>query len=472
MKKILFMAAIGSDTNGADLSLTHQMIYCSQLGFDVLIVASNLTDDYMVLLEKHQIGYYQIDYTWWNDTNSSDESHNVLNFQAVSSLVGIIQNEGVDIAITNTANIPQLALAAAITSKPHIWLIHEFPKGDFAYTAEKYDFISNFSNKILTSGPVLAESLMQEFGLDHVAHFLPYTDKPKIRYDYHIPPRLVSVNAITGEGKNHLETIKIFEKLTYDFPNLELLITGSVVDQAYYQLLLTYIKDNNIRGVVFSQGDLFSDNWLAVNVNDIFINTSKMETFGLTTVEALLAGIRTVVSDTAGAALCHQGFLPEASLYKLGDLSCAVRLVKSQLLSPVSKSDSQLVNYRPDNIMQSLIDAINGADVNPQVGLHHFRHQIIDVSNVIQERLNLFNDMKLIADDRLILYKEQQKLSEERMAVIGNKEDELNFLKEVNEERLTLIYQQQKMIEEKEKELALIKSSIVYRILRKMRLRK
>lgn len=458
MKKILFMAAIGSDTNGADLSLTHQMIYCSQLGFDVIVIASNLTDDYKLLLEKHQIDYYQIDYTWWHDANSSDESRSVLNFQAVSSLIEIIQDEGVDVAITNTANIPQLALAAAVTSRPHIWLIHEFPKGDFAYTAEKYDFISNFSNKILTSGSVLAASLKQEFGLDHVAYFLPYTDKPKIRHDDTIPARLVSVNAITGDGKNHLETIRIFEKLKSDFPKLELLITGAVANEAYYQLLLTYIKDNGIQDVTFSQSSLFSENWSAVNVTDIFINTSKMETFGLTTVEALLAGLRTVVSDTAGTVLCRQGFLSEASLYNLGDLDAAVRLVKSQLLSTVGKPDNQLAEYRLEEITKPLIDAIKDSDINPQVGLQHFNDQITDVSKVIQERLQL--------------YKEQQNLSEERLAVIDSKEDELNFLREVNEERLALIDQQQVMIEKIEKELSLIKSRIGYRILRKLRLRK
>src|SRR5574339_684403 len=458
MKKILFMAAIGSDTNGADLSLTHQMIYCSQLGFDVIVIASNLTDDYKLLLEKHQIDYYQIDYTWWHDANSSDESRSVLNFQAVSSLIEIIQDEGVDVAITNTANIPQLALAAAVTSRPHIWLIHEFPKGDFAYTAEKYDFISNFSNKMLTSGSVLAASLKQEFGLDHVAYFLPYTDKPKIRHDDTIPARLVSVNAITGDGKNHLETIRIFEKLKSDFPKLELLITGAVANEAYYQLLLTYIKDNGIQDVTFSQSSLFSENWSAVNVTDIFINTSKMETFGLTTVEALLAGLRTVVSDTAGTVLCRQGFLSEASLYNLGDLDAAVRLVKSQLLSTVGKPDNQLAEYRLEEITKTLIDAIKDSDINPQVGLQHFNDQITDVSKVIQERLQL--------------YKEQQNLSEERLAVIDSKEDELNFLREVNEERLALIDQQQVMIEKIEKELSLIKSRIGYRILRKLRLRK
>ena len=458
MKKILFMAAIGSDTNGADLSLTHQMIYCSQLGFDVIVIASNLTDDYKLLLEKHQIDYYQIDYTWWHDANSSDESRSVLNFQAVSSLIEIIQDEGVDVAITNTANIPQLALAAAVTSRPHIWLIHEFPKGDFAYTAEKYDFISNFSNEILTSGSVLAASLKQEFGLDHVAYFLPYTDKPKIRHDDTIPARLVSVNAITGDGKNHLETIRIFEKLKSDFPKLELLITGAVANEAYYQLLLTYIKDNGIQDVTFSQSSLFSENWSAVNVTDIFINTSKMETFGLTTVEALLAGLRTVVSDTAGTVLCRQGFLSEASLYNLGDLDAAVRLVKSQLLSTVGKPDNQLAEYRLEEITKTLIDAIKDSDINPQVGLQHFNDQITDVSKVIQERLQL--------------YKEQQNLSEERLAVIDSKEDELNFLREVNEERLALIDQQQVMIEKIEKELSLIKSRIGYRILRKLRLRK
>ena len=101
---------------------------------------------------------------------------------------------------------------------------------------------------------------------------------------------------------------------------------------------------------------------------------------------------------------------------------------------------------------------IKDSDINPQVGLQHFNDQITDVSKVIQERLQL--------------YKEQQNLSEERLAVIDSKEDELNFLREVNEERLALIDQQQVMIEKIEKELSLIKSRIGYRILRKLRLRK
>lgn len=454
MKKILFIASIGSDINGADKSMTYQMIRCSQLGFKVVVVASYLTEEYKCLLDEHSITYYQIAYTWWQSIEHSDENSNVLNFQAVSALIKIIQEEKVDTTITNTANIPHLALAAAVTGKPHIWLVHEFPMGDFAYTSEKYDFISRFSNAIIASGTVLADILKNEYNLDHVSYFLPYTDKPDISHDYNLATRLVSVNAITGDGKNHLETIKIFEKLQVEFPNLELLITGSIINQKYYEELLTYIKDNSIKNVKFIKNKTFEDNWASVNIKDIFINSSKMETFGLTTVEAVLSGVRTVVTDTAGKALCKLGFLPKTILYRLGDVDAAVAIVRKQLMSSTNTSNKEMSMYTLENTTQPLVDAINYFDSNPEASLKHFNEQIKDVANVLEERLILLN--------------QQKALSDERMNVINRQEQELSLLKKINEERMVVINQQQDVIEDKEQTISSIKKRLGYRVLRKL----
>lgn len=470
MKKILFMAAIGSDINGADLSLTHQMVYCSQNGFDVHLVATYLTEEYKVFLRNHYITYHQLDYTWWNSQDISDENSNVLDFQAVSSLIELIQSEMIDVTVSNTGNIPQLALAATLTSKPHIWLVHEFPNGEFAYTAEKYDFISNFSNIILTSGAVLADYLRKYYEIEHISNFLPYTEKPVINYQNDQPIKLISVNAITGDGKNHMETIKIFELVQRDYPNLELLITGAIIDKDYYQNLVEYIKDNNIKNITFGAKSDFNDNWSDVNVNDIFINTSKMETFGLTTMEALLLGLRVVVSDGAGTVLSSYGFLPDKSIYPIGDINTAASLIKIQIESPTMRIDYHLGDYSLEKIMKPLIDAINCFDSNPQNGLQHFKRNVQAVSKVVQERLVLLNEQQKLSEKRLHLFENQKILLDERMNVINEKVEEIGYQKKINNDQLIVIEQQETRINDVESEIAIIKNQFGYRLLKKLRL--
>lgn len=380
MKKLLVLSPVGGTNNGADISMKHQMEYLCRLGYKVVYVYRDSIDrDFEYFLEKNEIEYEHFPYSWWFDSELFKKEANKQDTIAIAKMIQLIQSKEIDLAITNTANIPWLATAAAICQIPHLWLVHEFFEGEFDYIREKYDFIVAFSNEILASSKVLANSLKRLDTFANVGFFNPYTDVSNIHIKKEeLPPRLVSVNHISAR-KNSLELIYIFERLKMKNPKLQLIFTGKVLEQAYFEKLKSYIQEHQVEDVEFLEnGDA---NFEDVNKNDIFVNTSSAETFGLTTIEALKLGIVTVATNTAIVALREFHYFDDTDIYQLGDTQEATDKIQAKLNDfEQSKNRARLIQEKVikeqaiEKISQTIVEAIEKYDASPRSELRIFEN--------------------------------------------------------------------------------------------------
>ncbi|GFH40998.1 glycosyltransferase [Lactococcus insecticola] len=481
MKKLLFLSPVGGWTNGADIAMNHQMQYLKELGYEIVLVTLfPNTEKYSDFLAQYKIKSYRLDYTWWRDDNLADHTDSVTNMLAIEKLTQIIRDEQIDVAITNTANIPQLSFAAAANNIPHLWLIHEFPEGEFSYTKEKYDYISRFSNELLASSDKLQEQIEDASEAVPVSHFYPYTDVSELALLANEgAPRLISVNAITGDRKNTLELIKIYQEIKVTNPTLELVITGDIQDNDYYELLKNYIQKHALKDISFTNDR--EKNWSNVKANDIYINTSKQETFGLTMIESLKLGVVQVASSGAAKAMIALGYLDEAhDTYELGDISDAVRKIKFKLAhfgeeqKSLNEMQARLATEQSLAVItKPLVDAIERYSENPQRELRYFKNMLISSGQEFENRLTVIEDQKKVNDERFARIDEQNMLLEERMAIITQQKMTLD-------ERMTVIddlrLSEQKLTETiieksaKEAELNQIKNRKLYKIATKLRL--
>jgi|GEM_PF-2035057 len=380
MKKLLILSPVGGAGNGADISMNFQMKYLSSLGYKIyLVTRSPLTPEYESFLAKNNITAYYFDYSWWFDSELNRKEANIQDAVAIGKLVDIIRTQEIDMAISNTANIPQLALAAALGEIPHLWLVHEFPEGEFSYTLDKYDFIASFSNEILASSKVLANRIEKISGTTPVSFFNPYADVSGKQLKEEVEPsRIVSVNHVS-KRKNTFELVRIFEKLKERNSDLQLIITGGILDEAYHQEILAYIKENAIDRVVFSEKP--EANFEDIQANDIFVNTSSMETFGLTTVEALKLGLVCIAADTAVLALNELGYFSEDTMYSLGNIDEAVQKIQVKLediqavKNEIQRLQEQVLKEQSlEAITANLVKAIESYDSSPRKELGHFEN--------------------------------------------------------------------------------------------------
>ncbi|GFH42418.1 glycosyl transferase [Lactococcus hodotermopsidis] len=476
MKKILFLSPLGGSENGADIAMNHQMTYLSRLGYDIhLITAVVNTVEFDVFLRQNDIKHHLLDYTWWYDSNLKNDGDAVRNTKAITSIVSILTKEKIDTAITNTANIPQLAIAAALCNVPHLWLVHEFPEGEFAYTQEKYDFIGSFSNEILAASDVLAENITKLSSKTPISYFNPFTDVSTVTIgENNSPTRLVSVNTVNGERKNTQELIEIYGRLQKQFPKLELVVTGAIVNEEYYEKLKEYISNHHIQNVTFLND--YESNWRNVNTMDIFVNTSAMETFGLTMIECLKLGIVTVVANNyATESMEKLGYLSDDDIYELGNIEEAVAKISAKLNDfakakqwALTLQKKVLSEQSIEKITKNLLSAIEKYDSNPRRELRYFRQQAIATSNELDVRMQLIESNRFTLEERLAIINEQSGVLEERLALIEGKDKLL-------EERLTLIVEKDNllterlaMIEAQQEKLTKIERNKWYKIGRKL----
>ncbi|QAY68908.1 glycosyltransferase [Xylanimonas protaetiae] len=284
MTKIIVLAPVGGTSNGADIAANHQIVHLRALGHDVtLVVRVPHTAEYARFLDDHGIASHVLDYGWWGDL--AEDGQAMRDAAVVGALAVLLDRERFDVAITNTVHMPWLAIAAAGAGVPHLWLIHEFPSGQFASTRAAYPFVEAFSNEILAASPLLARELSEYVSHTPVNYFLPYTDAPGLAPGGgNGAPRLVSVNHVS-EGKNTLELVKVYELVRRRFPELTLEIRGGVNEPAYADVVRTYIAERGLGGVTFASDP--AANWAGVRQNDVVVHTSHLETFSLTLTETL-----------------------------------------------------------------------------------------------------------------------------------------------------------------------------------------
>lgn len=465
MLKILFQSPAGGVLNGADMATKWQMKYLVEQGFEVGYIYCNkqaMTETFKHFLLDYKIKEYFLEYNWW-----MNQSLDVPDFQAISEIEKIIVAHQYDVAITATANIPHLAVAAALTNIRHIWLIHEYPEGEFAYTKDKYDMINQLSNHILTPNQDLSQKIGELIAdKDKVSYFYPFSDaNDQVIQKSQLPSRLINVNAFT-ERKNNLELIKIFQRLQDQFPDLKLVFTGQSSGE-YGKTCQQYVKDHKIKNVVFLND--FKKNWSAVQENDIFVNPSRMETFGLTLVEALKFGIVTVsaTNQQTGNEMAKLGYLEVQHLYQVGDIDDAVEKITAILtkfekykLDSIELAKRVIDEQRLEVITKNLKLAVEQTQDNPSKFLRHLQPMFLKSGEALGERLSVINQQNKVTNERLLAIENQKQILDECLSIIEDQKVTLDERMSIIDDQKRIMDDRMSIIDRQETELKTCKALI------------
>lgn len=327
-KNVLFISPTGTLDNGAEISITNLMKYLSLKNYSIYNVIPYINhqkqNEYIQFCNENNINVLRIPVLkwWWEEApggfpGTKDERQAMYSAN-IREIRKYIHDYHIDLVITNTVNIFQGAVAAKMESKPHYWLIHEFPREEFSYYKDKIDFIDKFSDKIFAVEGPLHECVKQMFENKKVESFMSYTDIiPCVREDLlNTSPnkyRIVNVGRIT-DNKNQIEILKAYSKIK----NISEIVLIGGWDVEYKKLIDQYILENNLSNITFIGN---SDNpWQYLKKNDICVLSSKMETFGLVYLEAAINAIPIVASNTPGYKHIKKKF-DIGNLYESGNVN-------------------------------------------------------------------------------------------------------------------------------------------------------
>ncbi|WP_430604112.1 glycosyltransferase family 4 protein [Enterococcus sp. DIV0724b] len=334
MKTILFVSPTGTLDNGAEVSIFNLMKFLAFEGYKVINIAPTqqkvTENDYSKRFTECGIDCILINSQrwWWEDAPGhlfGTEAQRANSYrETIKQITDVIEENKVDIVISNTVNIFQGAVAAALKVTPHFWLIHEFPENEFAYYINKLDFIDDYSTEIFAVNGQLSEKIAELFPNRKIKSFSPYTEIDTIEPKAGKKQRIVSIGRIS-ERKNQLELIQAFENLNRS--DIELVFIGGW-DEEYKKECTDHIKKNRVKNISFL-GNM-ENPWENLTDQDLCVFPSAMETFGLVYVEALLNGIPVILSDNPGHSSAYEMF-KFGQLYKTGNVEELTSLIETTL---------------------------------------------------------------------------------------------------------------------------------------------
>ena len=346
--KILFLSPVGAMFSGAEVSIVNLMKLLVQEGHEVYNVIPDNTPhidkDYLRHMDTTGIKLFQLktNQWWWPESKTLDISD--LEIQAsqqknIDEVREIIQNEQIELVISNTVNVFQGAIAAACEKVRHFYIIHEFPFGEFGYYKELIPLIDDLSDKIFVVEGELYHTLTKYFTTDKLIPFIPYTEVQEHPLKNSTISRFVSIGGI-NERKNQLELLAAYNQLNRK--EIELVFIGGW-DEHYKKLMDDYIEAHHLDHVTFV--GFHSDPWSLVTDKDILVLPAKLETFSLVFVESVLNGVPAIISDNLGH-LSSSKFLESGNIYPLGDCDILSHKMAEGIEHFDSYKEKQLVDQK------------------------------------------------------------------------------------------------------------------------------
>lgn len=373
-KNILFISPTGTLDNGAEISITNLMNYLVSRGHNVYNVFPNVDlmkqKEYIEFCISNNIKYFSLDILkwWWSDAPGgmpgTQGQLDVMYKKNIHEIRRIISDNKIDLVITNTVNMFQGAVAASCENIPHIWLIHEFPFGEFGYYREKIPFIDAFSSEVFAVSGALTKDLQDRLLNRKVKSFSPFTEITESELIDAQDHRIVCVGRLT-ERKNQLELLKAYAQLENN-EQKELVFIGGW-DEKYKNKCDKFIEENHLDRVRFV-GNV-ENPWSLLTNKDICVLPAAMETFGLVYVEAVLNNVPVIFSDNPGHLsafqLSHAG-----KLYRLNNIT-ELKEGISYLLShfdyekscAIKSAEKMHEKYQIGNVYQDLVDSIESNNI-------------------------------------------------------------------------------------------------------------
>ena len=263
----------------------------------------------------------------------------ILGIPSTLILAILIMHWRCNVVYSNTTTVLVGALAAKLSGRAHIWHIHEFGYDDQGLIFDYGEKISRWLMNHLSTFFVVnsyavadrCKRYLSEYKMKTIYCSVAMPIENIIIHNKHASVGQVTTCAIIGslnESKGHEDAIRAIVELNTLGIHIQLLIVGDSQKTAYKDYLHRLIDDNKLAGQVTFMGHV--DNpFLAIHSANIVLVCSRLEAFGLVTIEAMCSGRAVIGARSGGTAELIQdgvtGYLYSPYDYK--DLAAKIRLL-------------------------------------------------------------------------------------------------------------------------------------------------
>lgn len=266
-------------------------------------------------LEEVGVSTQYAGYSWWCDVNSLTDGQIDRELDdSFKHVLGHIKHKlnkiNPDVVCTNTMVIPWGAIAASVLGKPHVWFIHEF--GVFGRRGFRFfipfqkilEIIYHSSNMIVTNSNAVREMQFGNTFRQNVVTVYPPVSinssslQPTDTHHFkEAHSTKLIVTGLISESKGQKDAILAVRELDRRKRNIELIIMGHSDPQYLAELKAIVESESLERRVRFL--DFQQNPYPVVAEADIVLLCSRIEAFGLVTLEAMLLK-KPVVGANAG----------------------------------------------------------------------------------------------------------------------------------------------------------------------------
>jgi glycosyltransferase involved in cell wall biosynthesis len=231
--------------------------------------------------------------------------------ERVDGMVGIIDQEGIDLVVTNTICIFEGALAAKFAGVPHVWYVHELSSKDDQLTPvwdypTFYATMDSLSDKIVVVSKAVQEEILKFFhsGKLKVIYTGLENDEPVIKVDRKailgVEPGVpvITFLGVISKRKGILDLVDAACIVSKRFPDVKFVIAGKTEGEIYSKLRQSLLEkhiDNNFTFLGFRK-----DIREVINGSDVIAVPSLIDPFPLAVLEAMESGIPVVATRSGG----------------------------------------------------------------------------------------------------------------------------------------------------------------------------
>lgn len=264
-------------------------------------------------LEEHGIKVFVFPLACWIPLQrDASYMNNRDMFARCKRLAALIKDEGIDIVHTNTSIIAEGAIAAKMAGKPHVWHLHEILEGHPSIDPAMplyliYRFIDLFSESIIAVSGALKDRIIDSINPERIKvihNGIEVSErdpeKKTLREELKIPNNTTLVCTIGPiiKEKGYDTFVEAAKRVIEKNKEIVFISVGDMGDYALSSSLRKAIRKSSIKGFFRFLG-YRQDVFRILKEIDIYVVSSRTESFSLTTIEAMAAG-KPVVSTRCG----------------------------------------------------------------------------------------------------------------------------------------------------------------------------
>ena len=311
IKKKIFWVAHEGNRSGANNALLDYAEVLIHEDYDIVIIIPSIGN---LVAECHQRGlktklFYYAGVTKVGKGGFFNTLKKIFrNLVTLVQFIFYLRKTKPNIVISNSIVTPAIfGLASKLFRIPHIWFIQEFGDKDhnlifdFGYPLT-VRIINLVSDKVIAVSDAVKNHLSRFIKPDKIYVILNRVAvKQKalfISEKKHIPFRVLHLSQINS-GKNQLEGVMAIDLLLKKGLDIELEMTGAILDYNYYGLIQNYISENRSEEKIYFSG-FTEEPYKKIAESNLCILCSKCEACSLTIFEVLRIGTPIIVSNTGG----------------------------------------------------------------------------------------------------------------------------------------------------------------------------